>query len=1116
MRALQVNPVESEIVKAAPLGNPVIYDRSGFEINSSTMSVSSFISRTGATGKGVVIAVVDTGVDVAHPDLKVTPKGGPKIIDWKDFSGEGFILTRDTIALPPRSRLNEKSAAKRKVTTPLGEVTIGEIESKSGQVHYGIIQEADIGERGPVDGDLDRDGVSTGSFLILVVDTEKPGRYDTVLVDTNRDLDLSNEVQLKPFKVSGDFAYFGGYPHGFDPGQAVPRIPFVVCEIAENGRWVTLGFDGNGHGTHVAGIAAAHRPPVFGRNEGMTGIAPGANIMVLKAMDSQGEGSWENIARALRYAAENGADIVSLSIGGALNKSGSITAESQLLEELSRRYGVIFVISAGNDGPGLMSASAPGGAGGVLTVGAYMSSKMWEHYYGYLVPQDGLWPYSGVGPRSDGGFLPDVLAPGCAVSCVPMWLGSFGYDKFEGTSMSVPHVAGILALLFETARPGAYGRTDQAQMVQRALIMGAKPIESLSPVEQGHGLVDVERAYGHLKLIDRVTKARVIAEVRHDYQDGGMFIKDFRPGRVDYYISNLTPKTYDLKFGALPSWTKIRRETVTLAPVKERVLEIDYDPPNQPGLYSAIIDGDDPESYGTEIQILQTMVVPEQLNESNIWSAAYNDTLFAAAFKRYFIEVPSSGSDLTLSLRANTGRDGQPSGRVCMIVYAPDGRRVYSGGYVGRGMDGGFAETPSRSLVRSYVAGGVKQASGDQDQKTINQPGPGVWEVVVLSDPASSLYDLLSSEYQLRIRLQGHFSTPSSWDVCLPTEAHSSPDKEFEIINMSKAKNIEIRGVESVPSRDVVSKTLTANARESVMGEIPVVREGAAWLTVRVSNPEDDGADLDLYLYRYDESTGKWIQVAVRAETGTSSESIDVKNPLPGKYVAYVEARNLEAGESLFRLQSEVMYKSDMISIEPISSDGERGTVGYVAGGGISSQAKEGEKIPFRAKISLPSAKGTYWGSIVLEDADKSEILGRIPVKAIRSDARFLITVRPLLSWGNGPDMGRDGILPVTVDVRKVPSLETVDALVQIDGLWYRTKGGRVKVFLEGPFPREVPARVESDALGYFEGRFKLESTGNTTGDAWADYIVYPATEQDNSQDSERIRYLLGQKRHPY
>ncbi|HHY38689.1 MAG TPA: S8 family serine peptidase [Clostridia bacterium] len=1067
-----------KVAAAGQVPRSIVYDSSGFDINTSAISVPSFVARTGATGRGAVIAIVDTGIDVTHPDLRFGPQGEHKIIDWKDFSGEGFVSTRESVIAPlgggSVGAFGQRVGFGEKVMTEAGEVWIGPIatKSKSGQLRYGFLRETDIDRDSPCGGDLDKNGTSFDSFFVLLVDTEKRGRYDTVFVDTDHDWDLRDEVGMKPYKVSGDVGYFGGAPRS--PG-AKTGVPFVVSEINESGRWVTLGFDGNGHGTHVAGIAAAYRPGVPGANEGMRGIAPGAAIMCLKAMDSCGRGSWENIARALEYAAQNGADVISVSIGGSLDRSGSFTAESQMIQELARKYGVTFVISAGNEGPGLGSASAPGGAYGSITVGGYMSPSMWKHYYGYVVPKEGLWPYSGVGPRADGGFLPDVLGPACATSCVPLWLNESGYETFEGTSMAAPHVAGALALLLETPAAAKLNSRERAEAVRRALLMGSRPIQGLTPTEQGHGLVDVNRAYNELTRFERVSEMRVVAEVGGGFQDGGIFVKDETPGRIEYYIANLSPRPYRLEFGGLPPWIRMFQSVLTVLPVRERTLPIDYCPSREPGFYSAVVEGDDPESYGTEVEILQTLVVPEKLDESNIWSTAHNDNLAPAAFRRYFVEVPPFGSDLFVSLRSSIGRDGSSAGRVAMMIYAPGGRIAYSGGFVGR-------------MEPLLPVEGVRSVTpqGDMDVKVFQDPEPGVWEIVVLSDPACSLYGLSSSDYQLRVRLQGNFAKPSGLDVFVGAGEGPQTERDIEIINMSGEKNVRIEGVGLSPSRSVVSQILEVDAEEAGVGEIGVVKEGARWLFVKACEPGSTGADLDIFLYRYDEASAGWKEVAASARRGVPCEEIWVKDPLPGKYVAYVETSDIRSGAVTCKFSSEVIYQHDMISVKPeilldIPAKGKALT-GQLPESLDVLPIKEGERLRFKVKISLPQEEGVYYGYVILEDADKGEVLAAIPVTVTRSDARFSVTVRPLVGAMPSGDVPGPDPVPVLITVRKIPSLEAVDARVRLDGLWYHARYGRVKVFVFGPLPREVSILVKSDGLGYFEGRFKLESMGDNKG----------------------------------
>lgn len=187
--------------------------------------------------------------------------------------------------------------------------------------------------------------------------------------------------------------------------------------------------DVNGHGSHVAGIITAD--PAASDGE-YGGIAPNAFIMDLRALDSSGRGRTSWIIDAMEYAADNGADIVSMSLGGPIDEVRSESIYEYGVEYATDR-GVPVVVAAGNDGPYYNSVGDPGVQREAITVGA--SRK------------DGtIADFSSRGPTNGYFMKPDVVAPGANITSVD---ASGGYVTYSGTSMATPVVSGVAALMLE-------------------------------------------------------------------------------------------------------------------------------------------------------------------------------------------------------------------------------------------------------------------------------------------------------------------------------------------------------------------------------------------------------------------------------------------------------------------------------------------------------------------------------------------------------------------------------------------------------------------------------------------------------------------------------------------
>jgi autotransporter-associated beta strand protein len=194
--------------------------------------------------------------------------------------------------------------------------------------------------------------------------------------------------------------------------------------------------DDNGHGTHVAGIIAA----AANNGIGGTGIAYNAKIMAIKAFQYSGVGASTDIAEAIYYAVENGADIINMSFG-------SYSESSLVKDALQVAFGTsVLVAAAGNDGRGNLSCPPtdvpppanmyPAAYNWVL--GVMASSPMPNLLSGWRAP------FSNKDCLPNDAHEYEILAPGASVYST---LPGATYSAWSGTSMAAPVVSGIAALL---------------------------------------------------------------------------------------------------------------------------------------------------------------------------------------------------------------------------------------------------------------------------------------------------------------------------------------------------------------------------------------------------------------------------------------------------------------------------------------------------------------------------------------------------------------------------------------------------------------------------------------------------------------------------------------------
>ncbi|MBI2405598.1 S8 family peptidase [Candidatus Microgenomates bacterium] len=200
----------------------------------------------------------------------------------------------------------------------------------------------------------------------------------------------------------------------------------VDCRDAQYSTILARCSDGNGHGTHVAGTIAA--------NGKILGVAPAAKIMAIKVCSNGGLCWSDDIARGVRYAADNGANIINLSLGGS-----SITQDEVNAFNYAVGKGVLIVAAAGNSGPADNTILYPAALANVVAVGAINSS-------------DAIANWSSRGNNYN--TTPYVVeardiefaAPGVSVEST--WKNGC-YYTISGTSMATPHVAGLSAKVWQ-------------------------------------------------------------------------------------------------------------------------------------------------------------------------------------------------------------------------------------------------------------------------------------------------------------------------------------------------------------------------------------------------------------------------------------------------------------------------------------------------------------------------------------------------------------------------------------------------------------------------------------------------------------------------------------------
>jgi len=289
-------------------------------------------------------------------------------------------------------------------------------------------------------------------------------------------------------------------------GKVIAKKSFTLRKYGYP-KDITNPEDDLGHGTLVAGIIAGN-----GTDSGK-GVAPGALLINGKVFQKTGPGIFDyvgtsaGIFAAVEWAVTTaGADVINLSLGGGVTREDPLV---DLINYLADEYGVVFSISAGNEGQSginTMSIGSPGVALNAITVGASsLTGISMDSIYGDI--------YSSIGPTPFMYVKPEISAPGTVTSTA---MGG-GYDTESGTSFSAPHIAGAAALLVEYLRDKGVSDSVMIDVIKPVLIKTADPIEGIGDLWCGAGYVNLTRAYEYLEtaeFVDGVPKAVTVLPKR--------------------------------------------------------------------------------------------------------------------------------------------------------------------------------------------------------------------------------------------------------------------------------------------------------------------------------------------------------------------------------------------------------------------------------------------------------------------------------------------------------------------------------------------------------------------------------------------------------------------------
>lgn len=463
----------------------------------------------------VIVAVIDSGFDIEHPALKNNVWQNEKEVNGTagvdddnngyvdDFNGWNFLgdakylsyeVTREMKRLK-KEGVPESDPYYRKVKMEYDNERVDIKETYEGlkESLQGLLDAEDVLKRG---------GYTTDPEKLKLTAEDLKGEYKSaamVILTTYMFAGLTKEQlekYTKEYEIKNKYLF-----DETDPETLIGDDPNNLYEKGYGNNNVRSRDDD--HGTHVSGIIAANKDGI--------GQAPFARLMFLRAVPGEGDERDKDIANAIRYAVDNGADIINMSAGKYFSPHPELTVEAIKYAE---EKGVLFVISAGNEAVDveetinfprkfLVENGDITYFDNMLVVGA---SSWMKSYNSSKDPDNLSGGYDLVANFSNySGKIVDVFAPGLEInSTVP----NGKYERISGTSMASPEVTGVAAII------KAYFPELTAAQLKEVISNSVRKYDGLkvkvgdngakvpfSSLSRSGGVVDVMNAYEYAKKL---------------------------------------------------------------------------------------------------------------------------------------------------------------------------------------------------------------------------------------------------------------------------------------------------------------------------------------------------------------------------------------------------------------------------------------------------------------------------------------------------------------------------------------------------------------------------------------------------------------------------------------
>lgn len=628
-------------------------------------------------GRGTIVFIFDTGIDMGIEGLTITSTGETKVIDVQDFTGQGELPVYEADTDEEDDVLYFVNEDKNMKVKGAGKLSL---KSADDDYFIGVFDEKLLMNSGSRAADLNGNGSDEDKYFFVVFNTTEG--YPVVYFDTDGDGDLSDEKPIRNYKENQDALFVAN--------DRLVQL-YMGLNIHLENKMVSFHFDDGGHGTHCAGIAAGNR---IGEND-FNGVAPGAYLISCKLGNNNYSGGatvTESMKKCFLYADKISKErkepcVINMSFGVGSVIEGLSDIE-KFIDDLVAENPYLYVCTSnGNEGPGISTAGLPSSSSSVLSSGAVLTKEVGGELYGATLEKDILLYFSSRGGEVS---KPDVISPGACTSTVPNWDKR---DRYWGTSMASPYSAGVVSLLMSAMAKEYPDTKIPSLLLFKALRESADKWDGYSHLDQGGGFVNVNKAYELLKQyidsgeIEKFETYTIKAFSQtlpgnsgpNIYIRNGNFIESTDTYTVSVKRDNYINESKFYRIYNLESdsdWLKITQKKTYLRNDQGTMVTVTFDKAKmaKPGLYNGKVRAyRDDKSKFPEFEFMATVVIPYEFNNNNNYKLNETGTVEPGMFHRYYLNVPGGATTLKLTLATVNGK--YASGKIRM--HAPDGQEVY-------------------------------------------------------------------------------------------------------------------------------------------------------------------------------------------------------------------------------------------------------------------------------------------------------------------------------------------------------------------------------------------------------------------------------------------------------